>query len=193
MTILSYSTDYSAIYGYIHYPSIDFESSDVSLLQAVNDIYNADLDGKALIPVGKQVIWFILWQAIFYSPTLLNNTARFKSALPKYDIGSYEVSYRNQRTYGEFINYQAQRSLPCISTQYLLPQDYPGIYTPPTPIGEAELLALSFSDISSSLQGDSIWIQPSGVDKSAFIVDIIYQAEYLDVYPPFSIAEIPTL
>jgi hypothetical protein len=184
MTITSIGTGDEAIWGYLEFGPSFFTSLGNYQIPIVDKIYNLDLSAYDRTAPLSTYHWVILWGAISYCPTIIGNVSRFKSALPKYDIGDMCITYRGHCTDAFFINYQSQRSGTYSSWSIDFDETYPSPYNPPSLVTSANQESLTRASSNAYVQADALQINLVNADISSYLLYINYQAALIDLENP---------
>jgi hypothetical protein len=180
MTLLAIADGGFANYGVISYPSGTFANGVITQISPLADIYadliNPDPDS------GLQNWWSIAWQAYLQYEDNLENTARYISALPKYQSGTANITYNGVQTYETFLNYQSLIFPVCLCFSFDGSGEYPSPFIPESPMGNAAVYGLGSNSVGLSVLGTDLYINPSGFDASTATMQINYGADFNEDY-----------
>jgi hypothetical protein len=189
ITAVDEGEDY--VFGYTLYDSDIFVASSPTHLNVAGDIYNNDLSTLSPYTIpGGSLGWAITWCFYLRATELYANTSRFISALPKYDIGQYEVAFRGNCTHSGYINFLAQRSPNFTCWDLDANIDYPSQYLPPTPVSGASLFSLIEFGFTVNTYGTDLYLQCGGINLESLQVYVYYRAESIAQPNPSSYGDI---
>ena len=175
MTITAITEGLGDVFGVISRSSDFLQNNFSAYWNVLNDILT-DLNTVPTTSTRPRN-WGIQWTMSLYTNGILNNASKFKSALPKYDLGAINIYYRGQCTYESFWNYTSQRCpvMSCWATDADI--NYPAPVDIPTPITDADLLWLSNRTFAPVLNyGTDACIYTSNADTSVYRVVVFYSA-----------------
>jgi len=183
--------DGGAVFGYV---SADIPARQTldPFLFPIADMILDDLESTPFPPdLSTPNPWSVVWYVNAYIPNTLNNANKFKSALPKFDLGIIANVWRGQVSSEYYINYTSQR-FP-VQTCWEPPEFlyYPAPYIAPAPIVGGTLSLNGQNIFGLALQyADSCYISfVSGSIQEAVII-AYYQAIHLDTNTPLSLGDI---
>lgn len=174
MTITAINSDNTTVFGNITYGSGTLDTYELIHLPVVQDIFTNDISGiTPSYPPGYIGFPSVLWCFYFFGTEYLSKTGRFKSALPKYDLGSYNVAFRGSVTFEGTINYLAERS-PVFRAWFSdAGTDYPSPYIAPSPVSDAYLLFLG-AGAGYTNYGTDLYLQFTGLELNADVELVAY-------------------
>jgi hypothetical protein len=176
MTITGQFTDNNLISGYLLYTAESLPSPNITA--SIYDVYNADLQSLSTPDVGPPLTWNVTWNINFYCTDILSSANRYISALPKYNLGQYNYTYKGQAVAEGFLNYTSQR---LISAQnWIWPQNvsYPSPFTPAEFINASYFFfihAISYQQ-QFPIPADTVYLQFPEVDPNTVQVYLFYFA-----------------
>ena len=134
----------------------------------------------------------IYWYLHLYTNAELSRLSKFKSSLPKFDLGDVQFINQGQRTSGEFWNFSSQRFAPQTCWSLQSTRFYPSEYTPLEDIGTANILGLNLFDSNTVLTSpfnyaDSLQLQLFNADLTGVQIWLYYQGATLEYSPPLAL------
>jgi len=180
-----------AVYGYVQAALPDTQTLN-TILFPVSSLVQEDLNTTPFPPdPSVPNIWIVVWFISAYIKSVIGNPSKFKSALPKFDLGSIAHIYRGHCSSEYYLNYNSQR----LPAQLCWSPDssvlYPQPYVPPQMI-TGQLLSLTTSGTigTATMFADSCSILlTNGSVEDAQIV-AYYQALNLNTNLPLSLGDI---
>lgn len=194
MTITASIPDYLA-WGNIKYDATKFSQTSLNHFTVIADIANNDLYPNFSPPAGQSNNFYIAWCFYLYGSQLLSNSYRFKSALPKYDLGNADIAFRGSQTDSINLNFLAQRSPVYKAWDTDAGTDYPSPYIEPTPIEvgfeSAQNLSQYFFNAPAGNYGTDLYVQLTGLQISDDLQLVVYyQANNVVLSVPYSLGDI---
>jgi hypothetical protein len=167
------------------------------------DVANAvaeDVSGTITPLPGDLDLLYIAWCFYFYGTEILANSYRFKSALPKFDLGYADIAFRGSCTDSIYLNFLAQRSPNYVCFKNNGGTSYPSGYIAPVPISDPQLIFLPLTkpdifafDTNSQFTkyGTDLYLQFTGLQISDETECVIYYQSFIPPWgPPLSLGDI---
>jgi len=157
--------------------------------------------GSTIAPLpGDLDILFISWCFYLYGTNVLANSYKFKSALPKFDLGYADIAFRGSLTDSIYLNFLAQRSPTYSCWKNNGGTAYPSPYIAPTPVLDPSILLLCLTDpnpdaVNSTSQftkyGTDLYLQFTGLQISGDTKVTIYYQSFIPPWgAPLSLGDI---
>lgn len=188
MTITGINVYQDLVMGYITWNK-DGVSNDNPNFFAAGELIIDDLS-EIILPPDYVNMWLVNWTAYFYADTIRANVSRYKSALPKYDLGCIDAFYKGAQTFSTYYNYLSQRTANFTFWGENIGIGYPSEFAP------AEITTnttLSFQNSGSNgdncVATDLCFTLP-GVELDNFSVNVFYLAGLYSVGAPAQFSDI---
>lgn len=188
MTITARNSDSTIVFGNFDYGT-GFVTPGLTFLGTPLNAFREDLD-TLVPPPGEVEFWQIAWRMFLYTPNVLGRVSKLYSALPKFTLGSADITYRGSLSDSFFVQYTSQISK--VYTCWLTTEDpplYPSPYIAPIPEDDANMYTFDMFSTLSTVAGDSFALNFNGGDAETASLIVYYQANYFEATLPTSLGD----